>query len=103
MNARARDARRNEQRRCKLAVVDLMILRSKHRARELAGKMRLALARLGRGDPLQRQIKLALELEMMKEPRLIVGSERDHQRALAPQLDVDARNLLELLRKRRPA
>src|SRR5215469_739022 len=103
MNAGARPARGNEQRRRKLAVVDLMILGCKDRARELAGKVRLALARLGRGNPPQRQIKLPLELEMMEEPRLIVRGERDHQRPLAPQVDIDAGGLLEFFSKARPA
>ena len=40
---------------------------------------------------------------MMLQPRLVVGGEREHQRALRPQLDVDAGRLLELRREGRPA
>ncbi len=60
-----------------LAVVDLMVLRAPHRAGELAGEMRLAPARLGGGNPFQRQAELLLEREVMVEPRLVVGGQRD--------------------------
>ena len=45
---------------------------------------------------------LLLEREMMLQPRLIVGGQREHQRALAPQLDVDPGRLLRAP-PRRPA
>ena len=65
--------------------------------------MRLAAAAFGGGDPGQRQIELLLEHEVMREPRLIVGRERDHQRALAAQLHIDAGGLAQLGGESRPA
>ena len=86
-----------------LAVVDLMILRREQRAGDLAGKTRLARARRRGRQPFERQTELALKLQMMRNRRLIVGSERQHQRALAAQFDVDAAHALKLLGKGRPA
>ncbi len=103
VDAGAGRLRGDPQRERKLAIVDLMILRGEHRARELAGKVRLAPSRLGGGNPLQRQLEPLLEREMMKKPGLVVGGERNDQRALAAQLHVDTGGLLELLGKRRPA
>src|SRR5438046_7181685 len=59
------------QRRRKLAVVDLMILRTEHRAREPGRQMRLAAPRLGSADPFDRQPEPLLEIELMAQPRLI--------------------------------
>src|SRR5260370_30802779 len=80
-----------------------MILRAEHRAGELAGQMRLAPSRFRSRNPMQRQLELLLELEVMKEPRLVIGGERDDQRPLAAQLNVDAGGLLELVRGCPPA
>ena len=44
--------------------------------------MRFALARRGRRNPLQRQPEPLLEREIVGQPRLIVGRERDQQRAV---------------------
>jgi hypothetical protein len=73
-----------------LAVVDLMVLGRQHRTGELAGKMRLAAPRFRRRDPLQRQAELLLKGELMVEPRLVVRSQGNDQRTLAPQFHVDA-------------
>ena len=83
-----------------LAVVDLMVLRAPHRAGELAGEMRLAPARLGGGNPLQRQAELLLMRKMMMDARLIVGGERDDQRAFRAQFDVDRRTPSAIRRRK---
>ncbi len=87
----------------KLAVVDLMVLRRPHRARELAGEMRLAPAGFGRGNPLDRQAELLLMRQVMVRARLIVGGQRHDQRALLPQLDVDAGRRQQFGGEGRPA
>ena len=101
-----RDAGRlhgDAQRLHELAVVDLMILRREQRAGDLAGQMRLAGARGGGRQPFERQIEPALKLQTMADLRLIIGREREHQRALAPQFDVDAARAQKLLGKAGPA
>ena len=64
--------------------------------------MRLAPPRLGGRNPLQRQAELLLEHELMVQPRLVVRGQRDDQRALRAQPDLDAGRLLAA-RRRRPA
>ncbi len=89
------------QRLRELAVVDLMILRAEHAAGDLAGKVRLARARVGSREPFQRQVEPALEFQPMQDLALVVRGQSQHQRALAPQFDVDAARAREALRRRR--
>jgi hypothetical protein len=74
----------------KLAVVDLMVLRRKQCAGDLAGKTRLACAGCRSGKPFERQIEPALKLKVVSDGRLVVGGQGEHQRALAPELNIDA-------------
>src|SRR5260370_27783326 len=64
---RPRGCRQGER---ELAVVDLMILRGKHRAGQLAGKVGLAPSGFGGGNPVQRQGELLLGREVMNSPAL---------------------------------
>ncbi len=82
-----------------LAVVDLMIFRAEYRAGDLSGQMRLLGARTGSRQPIERQAELVLKLQLMRERRLIVGGQRQNQRALAPQFDVDAARAQKFLGK----
>ena len=91
------------QRRRQLAIVDLMVFRRPHGAGELAGEVRLAPARLGGGNPLQRQAELFLMGKMMVDARLVVGGQRDDQRSFRAQFDVDAGRLQQFRREGRPA
>ena len=100
---RARALGRLAQGRRELPILDLMILRAPHRARELAGEMRLAPAGLRGADPIERQAKLVLEHEMMLQARLIVGGERHDDGALRAQLNVNPGRLRKLRREGRPA
>ena len=86
-----------------LAVVDLMILRRKQRAGDFSGQMRLARPRRGGRKPFERQIELFLKLQPMADLGLVVGGERENERALAAQFDVDAACPQELLGEGRPA
>ena len=95
--------RGDAQRRGKLTVVDLMILRAEHGAGELAGQMRLLGARRRRGEPFERQAELFLKLQMMRKRRLIVGGQRQNERAFAAQFDVHAACGQQLLGKGGPA
>src|SRR6266700_860449 len=79
VDARARRLRGDPQGRGELAVVDLMILWAKDCARELAGEMGLAPPRLGGGDPLQRQIELLLESEIVQDFGLVIALTADDQ------------------------
>ena len=65
--------------------------------------MRLAPARFGGGNPLQRQPELLLIVEMMVDARLVVGGERHDQRAFVAQFDVDAGRLQQFRGEGRPA
>ena len=65
--------------------------------------MRLLGARLRGGKPFERQAELALKFQMMRQRRLIVRGQRQNQRALAAQFDVDAARAQKLLGKSRPA
>ena len=85
------------QRLRELAVVDLVILRRKQRAGDLAGKTRLARPRRRGRQPFERQIEPALKLQPVRDLGLIVGGQGEHQRALAPQFDVDAACASQLL------
>src|SRR5260370_39629451 len=76
VDAGARRLRGYRQGGRELAVVDLMIFRAEHRARELAGQMRLAPSRFRSRNAMQRQLELLLELGVMKEPRLVIGRRR---------------------------
>src|SRR5262245_33096569 len=102
-NGRARALGGNAQRRHELTVFNLVIFGAEHRARELAGKMRLAPPRFHRRDPLQRQAELLLKHKMMVEPCLVVRSQGHDQGAFGAQFDVDARGLHQVGGKRRPA
>ena len=98
-----RDAGRlhgNAQRLHELAVVDLMIFRRKQRAGDLAGQMGLAGAGGGSRQPFERQIEPPLKLQTMADLRLVVGREREHQRALAAQFDVDPAGAQQVPRQR---
>ena len=91
------------QRSRELAIVDLMVLRTEHGTGELAGKMRLAPARLRRRDPLQRQAELLLEHELMVQPGLVVRGQGDDQGSFPSQLHVYSRGLQELRGEGGPA
>src|SRR5829696_6918138 len=86
----------NAQCRHELAVIDLMIFRTPHRTCELAGEMRLAPPRLGCRNPLQWQPELLLKYQVMMNSRLVVGGQRNDQRTLGAQFDVDSGHLLQL-------
>ena len=75
--------RGNAQSLRQLAVVDLMILRREQRAGDLAGKPRLARARRRRRQPFERQVEPPLELQVMRDRRLIVGSKCENKRTFA--------------------
>ena len=77
---RAGGARRLPQSRNELAVVNLMILRTVHRASERRGKMRLASARFRRIDPFDREFEFLLERELMHEARAVIGRDGEDQR-----------------------
>jgi hypothetical protein len=88
---------------CELAVIDLMIFRRKQRAGDFACKPWLARAcRRGR-KPFERQSELTLEFQMMRNRRLIVGGQRNNQRAFGSQLDIDAGRALEFFSEGWPA
>src|ERR1019366_10825839 len=57
------------QGRYEFTVVDLMVLRAVDRASEGRSQMRLPPPPLGPADPLQWEVKAALELEMMMQSR----------------------------------
>ena len=103
MNCRTGGLGGNAQRRDKFAVVDLVVLRAEERAGDLSGKVRLARARRRGREPFERQIKAALKLQAVGDLGLIVGSERKHQRALLPQLDIDAARARKFLGEDGPA
>ena len=86
-----------------LAVIDLMIFRRKQRTGDFAGKPWLARACRRRRKPFERQSELTLEFQMMGDRRLIVGGQRDDQRAFRSQLDIDARRALEFFSEGGPA
>src|SRR5215467_5486565 len=86
-----------------LAIVDLRVLGAEHRARELACEMWLATARFRRRDPMQRQAEFLLKHELMGEPGLIVCGQREEERALLPQLHIDARHVEQLGSESGPA
>jgi hypothetical protein len=65
--------------------------------------MRLTPPRFGSRNPLNRQVQLLLEGEMMQMPRLVVGGERQHQRSFIAQFDIDPGRFRELRRERGPA
>ena len=91
------------QRLAQFAVVDLVILRAEHGAGDLAGQMRLLAARRRGRQPFQRQAELERKVEPMRDLGLIVRGQRQHQRALAPQFDIDAACAQKLLGESRPA
>ena len=83
-DVRAGGLRGNAQRLRELAVIDLVIFRREQRARDLPGKTRLARAGRRGGKPFERQTEPALKLQMVRDGRLIVGGQGEHQRAFAP-------------------
>src|ERR1043166_997031 len=90
------------QRRAELAVVDLMVLGAEQRAGDAGREMRLAPSRLGPGNPFARQAEAFLKREAMLQPRLVVGREREEQRAFVAQVDSQAGGVLHLARELRP-
>src|SRR5207248_2131684 len=68
-------------------IVHLMVLRTEHRAGELAGEMWLAPAGLRCSDPVYGQAQLLLEHEVMLETRLIVWRQGDDERSFRAQLN----------------
>ncbi len=62
----------------------------------------LALARLGTGQPIQRDAMRALEIVGVAQLRRIVAVERDHQRAFLAQLDALAGSRFKLGGEARP-
>ena len=80
-----------------------MVFRRKQRAGDFSGKPRLASARRRGRKPFERQAEPALKFQAVRDRRLIVGGERQHQRALAPQFNIDAADALQLIGKGRPA
>ena len=65
--------------------------------------MRLASARRRGREPFQRQTEPALEFQPVCNFGLIVRCQREDQRALPTQLDIDTAGTLKLLGKGRPA
>jgi len=86
-----------------LAIVDLRVLGAEHRARELACEVWLPAPCFRRRDPMQRQAEVLLKHELMGEPGLIVRGQREEERALRPQLHIDARHVEQLGGESRPA
>ena len=61
--------------------------------------MRLLGARLGAGQPVERQVEFFLKLQLMRDLGLIVGGQREDQRALVAQFHIDAARAQQLLGK----
>ena len=91
------------QRLHELAVIDLMVLRREQGASDFSRQMRLPLSRVRGRQPFERQVEMPLKLQAMRDFRLIVRGQGEHQRALAPQFDVDATRAQQLFGKGRPA
>ena len=71
-------------------VLDLMVARAPDRGGDAGLQMRLALARLRRGQPVQIEAEPLLEFVGMAQRRGVIAVERDDHRALAAILDRDA-------------
>jgi hypothetical protein len=84
------------------AIVDLMVLRAKHRAGDFSRKMRFFGTRRGGRQPSERQIETALKLEPMGKLAMIVSGQSEDKRALAAQFDIDAGDAEKLRGKTRP-
>ncbi len=90
------------ERRDQEPIVDLVVVGTENRGREMRREVGFALARLGAGEPFERDAERTLEIEIEFEPRRVVARERHHQRALAPQPDRHVRGPLQFGGEVRP-
>ena len=103
MNSHACRFSGNAQRRDNFAIVDLMVLRTENGAGDLSGQMRLARPRCRGRQPFQRQAELILKIQAVRSFGLIVGGQRQSQRAFLAQFDINAARPQKLAGKTRPA
>ena len=66
-----------------------MVLRAPQGASKCRGQVRFAPPRFSNIDPFDRKAEPGLQRELVNEARPVVGGERNDQRPLLAQLDVD--------------